>query len=547
MRSLSNLLLSLLFFGVALASAQTIPAGTFKHIIIVVQENRTPDNLFGAAPAQAKCGVEDPFELGVDIENGGYGYVPISTTQRQRQLICNTSLPMNDWPLDPGHFYEDWTKDYNSMNMDGFCHEYNDPLQNPPCPSYSYVPKSDAQPYFDIATGYGFANYFFQTNQGPSFPAHQFLFTGTSAPVAPNDSHNYYLDFIADNPGPSDSGCPYNGTQWPRWVLPDGTPEGDPRTTKSECYPHDSLVTAAADCGTSNCDKGFSWRYYTPTKGIIWDAPEGVPEVCYGQNRNVGGQCTNVEFTSHVVLPTQQNGAPIFNDIATCTLPKITWVIPDKAWSDHPADDNTVSPPLGPSWVGDIADAVGNSWANSNHGCDYWGTNSSTPEPTAIFVVWDDWGGFFDHVPPPAVYEGTATTCPTTVQPNGWGCGYVYGFRVPLLVVSEYTQAGYVSGALPSPGKVAKYEHDFGSILAFTEYNFGMQPIAPPFYADANTLDSVNSNVPLSDFFSLSNQRNFTNISTPYPPSKFTGFYTTLQNGVYPVPTGPDGTSGEED
>ncbi|HXM24293.1 MAG TPA: hypothetical protein VN948_23765 [Terriglobales bacterium] len=69
-------------------------------------------------------------------------------------------------------------------------------------------------------------------------------------------------------------------------------------------------------------------------------------------------------------------------------------------------------------------------------------------------------------------------------------------------------------------------------------------------YADYNAPDWSTDHktvVPLSDFFSLSNQRNFTNILTPYPPSKFTGFYNTPQNGVYPMPTGPDGTSGEED
>ncbi len=177
--------------------------------------------------------------------------------------------------------------------------------------------------------------------------------------------------------------------------------------------------------------------------------------------------------------------------------------------------------------------------------CDYWGNHSN--DTTAIFVVWDDWGGFYDHVLPPDVYEGTATSCPPSDAPNGWGCGYVYGFRVPLLVLSEYTQAGYVSGALPSPGKVAQYQHDFGSILAFTEYNFGMQPIDKPFYADYNTLDSANENIPLSDFFSLSNQRNFTTISTPYNANFFKKYYSTLQNGVLPVPTGPDGTPGEED
>ena len=192
--------------------------------------------------------------------------------------------------------------------------------------------------------------------------------------------------------------------------------------------------------------------------------------------------------------------------------------------------------------MGDIIDAIGNSWANSNHACDYWGNNSN--DTTAIFVVWDDWGGWFDHVTPPAVYRGTDNppSCPTNVQPNNWGCGYVYGFRVPLLVVSEYTKAGYVSGSCTTncPNKVFPYVHDFGSILAFTENNFGMSYVARPYYADYNAPDRgpLNQNIPLSDFFSLSNQRNFTNISTPYPASLFEGYY---QNNPSYSPTGPDG------
>jgi hypothetical protein len=421
----------------------------------------------------------------------------------------------------------------------------NTPLRHIAHPN-SYVQKSDVQPYFDLATGYGFANYMFQTNEGPSFPAHQFLFTGTSAPVAP--TNNYYLDFVADNApkkeGFLDSGCPYTDGNfgWPDWVKPDGSTEADARS--SECYTHDSLVT------NTSGDKNFSWRYYTPTEGIIWDAPEGIPEVCYGHNQDDHGPCSAHEFTDHVKLPTQQNGAPVFADIAHCDLRKITWVIPDQAWSDHPQSDGSVSPPLGPSWVGDIVNAVGNSYQNSLGNCDYWGYPShsgTTPEPTAIFVVWDDWGGFYDHVPPPAVFRAGQLNCPDPALQ--WGCGYTYGFRVPLLVVSEYSQAGYVSGACTGscPNKVFPYVHDFGSILRFTELNLGMQLIDSPYYADANAPDGANGNVPLSDFFSLSNQRSFTPIATPYPPSKFTSYYTTLQNSVYPVPTGPDGTSGEED
>ena len=83
--------LSLFLFGVALVSAQTIPVGTFKHIIIVIQENRTPDNLFGAAPANP-CNSENPFEPGVDIQGGGYGMVYTSTGEIQRRTIARNLL-----------------------------------------------------------------------------------------------------------------------------------------------------------------------------------------------------------------------------------------------------------------------------------------------------------------------------------------------------------------------------------------------------------------------------------------------------------------------
>jgi hypothetical protein len=346
---------------------------------------------------------------------------------------------------------------------------------------------------------------------------------------------------------------------------------GSEGADSNECYTHDSLVTSTTG------DRGVSWRYYTPTTtnsknplGSIWDAPEGIAEVCYGENQAIGGPCTSSEFTSHVVYPGEKDygfnydGAPILDDIANCKLQQISWVIPDQAWSDHPQQDGTISPPYGPSWVGNIINAIGQSYKNSRGKCDYWGTGASpeptgifrpgstSPEPTAILIVWDDWGGFYDHVAPPAALEQNPKTGFTDCDPSTqWGCGYIYGFRVPLLVVSEYTPAGYVSGALPSPGRQPIYEHDFGSILAFTEWNFNFNPqfVAEPYYADYNALDwgPGRNNIPLSDFFSLSSRRTFTPISTPYPPSAFTGYYTTLHHGIYPTPTGPDGTSGEED
>jgi hypothetical protein len=121
-------------------------------------------------------------------------------------------------------------------------------------------------------------------------------------------------------------------------------------------------------------------------------------------------------------------------------------------------------------------------------------------------------------------------------------------------VVSPYTgsvnngqvYSSYVSGAcgaspLPScPNKVYPYVHDFGSILAFTEWNFNFNPrfIAQPSYADYNAPDwDTNHTIPpLSDFFGLSQPRPFVSISTPKPYTFFENYYQTT--GTSPI--GPD-------
>jgi hypothetical protein len=128
---------------------------------------------------------------------------------------------------------------------------------------------------------------------------------------------------------------------------------------------------------------------------------------------------------------------------------------------------------------------------------------------------------------------------------------------VPLLVVSPYTgtykngtYSGYISGACGAtgqptcPNKNFPFEHDFGSILAFTEYNFKMPFIdGPPDdgYADWNAPDwGVNrNNIPLSDFFPLpvNQPRPFVSIPTQKDFNYFRNFH--VYNAGW-VPTGPD-------
>ena len=120
-----------------------------------------------------------------------------------------------------------------------------------------------------------------------------------------------------------------------------------------------------------------------------------------------------------------------FKDVQTGNLPAVSWVTPTCRNSDHAGCDTND----GPHWVASLVNAVGTS--------KYWNS-------TAIFIVWDDFGGWYDHVPPPLVdYDGL-------------------GIRVPLLVVSAYAKKSYVSHV--------RYEN--GSILKFVEDQFGLPRLA---------------------------------------------------------------------
>ena len=556
------------------AAAQTIPPGTFKHIIIVIQENRTPDNLFGYWATQGglnNCPLSSQQFAGADLANGG------NTLNGSKNVpICNVQQPMNNGSsFDPGHFYSAWKTDYDSGSMDGFCVGMTfTACQQAPSP-YSYIQPTDVLPYYSIATTYGFANYMFQTNEGPSLPAHQFLFSGTSAPVAPNDPQGYYWDFVQDNPPHGDefdlSGCPYDtntGDPPPPWIEPNRTTIPYQNVPiPYQCYTHDSLMTGS-NCTNGVCDKypNLTWTYYSPKPyGIIWNAPEAIPEVCYGENNTshagqsipCGSENGGAEWNNHMSFYSSRSNAPIFTDISSCKLANISWVIPDVAWSDHPSFDRT-NPAMGPSWVADIVNAIGNSYQGGK--CDYWGTHTGpnlSVEPTAIFIVWDDWGGFYDHIAPTRYLTGSPNGQSWNCLPpatNNWGCGYTYGFRVPFMVVSEFTgtksgsqYSGYISGACgtavtpPCPNLQNPYIHDFGSILAFTEQNFNLQHIdlINNGYADYNALDwdSGHHTTPLSDFFSLyPGGRPFVFISATQSASFFQNYYATT--GA--TPTGPD-------
>ena len=529
----------------------------FQHIVLIVQENRTPDNLFGAAPSWAHCGQADPFETGVDIQDGGPDF---SSGVSPAVTRCLVSQRLGTcW--DVVHSHTAWNNQADIVvagnapqaRMDLACTnglkaEADGCSLPQDCPEYSFVQKSDVQPYFDIATNYGFANYMFATNEGPSFPAHQFLLGGTSAPTPPLDPNNYYQYFVSEN---GYTGCDGGGlnaqTDWTDFSGQDIAPIYDYK----DCYDHPTLVDLL-DYHTPN---PISWRYYAPTPGFIWTAVDAIKHLCYAvQNPPPGQPCDSADWLN-MRFGHPDNAVPILTDIMTCQLQQMSWVIPDERWSDHAG--NGFIPPSGfggPSYVADIINAIGNSPCTNAVGTNtytYW-------QDTAIFVVWDDWGGWYDHVPPPPgmILRQINGTSDCTNINGTWGCGYTYGFRVPLLVVSAYTKAGYVSGSIApgQPGEVYPYIHDFGSILRFIEKNFGLTYIVPTpsgQYADYNAPDNGevvpphDGHVPLSDFFQWP-YRSFVpvNPAAGMDADYFIHFFTRPENqGQNPV--GPDGDDAE--
>jgi phospholipase C len=325
-----------------------------------------------------------------------------------------------------------------------------------PClanPQFRYVAYSSGalNPYLELVTQYGWANYMFQTNQGASFPAHQFLFGATSAPTAVQDAAGV---FAVENPLPLlATGCTAIAGATVALIDPSGS-----RQSVYPCFEHSTVVDVLPPPVT--------WRYYTPGTAALWAAPIAIQHIC--QSTGPNGTCNGSQWTN--VDPTP---ADVLTNIGNCALPSVSWVIPTGADSDHAG----MTDGSGPSWVASIVNAIGTSTAcDGNTG--YWNN-------TAILITWDDWGGWYDHEPP-------------SILPPPQG-DYQYGFRVPLLVVSAYTPAGYIDNT----------RHDFGSIVRFIEHNFGI-PEGVLNFADARASDN------LGGFFRLNGTpRRFQVINAP--------------------------------
>jgi phospholipase C len=453
--------LPLVWFAAVPAHAQITE---LKHIVVIFQENRTPDNLFQGlcGPPYGKrssCSTA-PMSTQYDIQTKDWlnKQSPTGTTKPTKVPLASS--------YDLGHSHTDFVNmcdlTAGSCAMDGASLVKCSGVICPPNPQFKYVDNSRGilNPYLELATQYGWANYMFQTNQGPSFPAHQFIFGGTSAPTALDDSKAIFASENMKNRGVA--GCTATngsgGTSRTTVELIQPPPPGVESKSVYPCFEHETLPDLFSPKVT--------WRYYAPRAGSIWTAPNAIKHICVSSGP--GGKCTGPEWINNVDL----KPADVLQDIANCELRSVSWVIPTGQNSDHAK----INDGGGPSWVASIVNAIGD-----NTDCDttgYWNN-------TAIFITWDDWGGWYDHEPP-------------TILPGKQG-DYQYGFRVPLIVVSAYTPEGYIDNA----------RHDFGSILRFIQHNFEIQEGALNFADHRSRTD-------LTRFFDLTmTPRAFDEIAAP--------------------------------
>jgi phospholipase C len=261
--------------------------------------------------------------------------------------------------------------------------------------SYTQYTEADLPNYFTYARLFVLADAFFSSLTGPSFPNHLYT-VGAQSGGAINNPSNSAGRWGCDSPSNS------------RVQVEDD--EGNMLTPQYPCFDFETLADELEA-------KGLSWKYYAPNQGesgYIWSALNAIAHI----------RLTDL-WTQHVV-PTAQ----FVDDAMNGTLPAVSWLVVNAAQSEHPP----ASVCVGENWTVEQINAImlGSNW-----------------DSTAIFLTWDDFGGFYDHVPPPTV--------------DNFG----FGPRVPFLVISPWAKPGFIDHTVL----------EFSSMLKLVEERFDLDPL----------------------------------------------------------------------
>ena len=314
------------------------------------------------------------------------------------------------------HGWSDSITAIDQGKMDGF-YKYS-----PHDGAYVQFHQKDIPNYWLYAQNFVLADNFFSSMYGGSFPNHLYFAAADSDDISDNP--------IGETGKPAAWGCDSNpGTT---------VPTRDPSTGKySHIFPCVDIPTLPDELNAA----GLTWRYYSATStqyGYIWSVLDAINHV-----RNGDQWSTNV-------LPINNFASDVQTQLAD-----VTWITPPGNYSDHPGPKLDLC--TGEGWSVQIINAIMNS--------PFWNS-------TVIFLTWDDFGGFYDHVPPPTVdYFGL-------------------GIRVPLLVISPYVKAGTVQHGLSGATSLLRFAEKVFNVPPITQrdkqgddlmdmFNFNQQPLAP--------------------------------------------------------------------
>jgi len=398
--------------------------GRIDHIIFIIQENHSFDNYFGTYPGANgfPAGIalpvspkQDewvfPFHLDIDQNVMLVGDELPPGISDPEQLEGNVSQPFHlsseSLGRDLSHSWQVAHLAYDNGKMDGFVYAEGSIL------TMGYYDRSDIPNYWSYADNFVLADNFFSSLMGPSFPNHLYIASGNNGPVDINASWIYEKGIINN--------------------------VGDPTLSTLDL----SWSTLAEQLSEAN----ISWKWYdgntNPLKPTIWNV---LPLFDYFRKNPS-------ELKDHVF-----NTASFISDIKNGSLPAVSWIIPG-SWvpPDYPQVCKGISPSEHPPARSDCGMDYVTYLVNQVMQSNYWWS-------TAIIITWDDYGGFYDHVPPPQVDI------------------YGLGFRVPTLIISPYAKHHYIDHTL----------YEFASFIKFVDVIFGLNPIYPRVIQANNMLNAFN-------------------------------------------------------
>lgn len=364
-----------------------------NHVVFVVMENHAYDNLFGAyclvaSPVCPSPANGVPSGICEPIPSGG--------------CIAPYNLSASDETITRPMLH-----DYNSSNgffdggkMDGF-YAAQGGSKGGAVLGMGHYNVSTVPIYYDLAEHYSLSDDFFSSLLSYSLPNHWHIVAGASPSVV-----------VTDGLGDKTGG--YSGSL---------------NQTVSTYLSQANNTTSIEDLLAGH--PKVSWDYYDYPLGN-W--PSAIAKAKGGPGtRNAfdywNPQAAKYESYTAPFLSHFPGQAAFFRAAAHGNLPDLSWVIPNFAESDHPPANVTTAE----SFVSSVVDAV-----------------EASPDwnSTVLYITWDDYGGFYDHVAPPMTSNGTQQL----------------GFRVPLLVVSPYVKAGWIAHGFSY----------FESILHTMEWRFGL-------------------------------------------------------------------------